>query len=322
LNISFSHDAVDPPSTKAEPDRRTPRRPDLAALQETAERQKSARSYRDLADATILWGGTAQVDAAIKAYENSLQQQADDAAALFRLGVAFRLRYDSSLRQPDDFANAVNRWEQALTLNPNQYIWRRRIQQYGPRLDKPYSFYDWVEQARTDISARSETPLPLAVEPQGAELAQPARVFGVDSAEPASPDPDGRILRDTKSLIVAEVTRVPSTVRPGSSGRIHIAFSPNVALPGQWNNEAEPLQVWIEQPEGWLISQRWHAVAPTSNQATSREVRRIDFEVQVPPDATGTVKIPAYALYYVCEDADGACQYLRQDLEIEVVILD
>ncbi len=329
LNISFSDNAGDSPLATIDPDGQTPRRPlrvelldaATAELEDQAEQERNARRVRDLADAMILWGGTDQVNAAIKFYDNSLQQQADDAATRFRLGVAFRLRYDSALRQPDDFANAVKHWEQALQLNPNQYIWRRRIQQYGPRLEKPYSFYDWVQQARDEIVARGETPLPLVVEPQAAELAQPARDFGVDSATTVSPDPEGRIQRDTKSLIVAEITRVPSIVRPGGSAQVHIAFYPNAALPVQWNNESEPLQFWIEPPAGWRISQRLQHVAPTSNLATSREVRRLDFEIQVPPEATGTVKIPAYALYYVCEDTEGTCQYLRQDLEIEVTIL-
>ena len=35
-------------------------------------------------------------------------------------------------------------------------------------------------------------------------------------------------------------------------------------------------------------------------------------------DARGTVKLTAYALYYVCEGADGTCLYLRHDIPIEV----
>lgn len=60
-------------------------------------------------------------------------------ATEFRLGVAYRARYDSLLRQPGDFRKAVEHWERALALDANQYIWRRRIQQYGPRFDKPIS---------------------------------------------------------------------------------------------------------------------------------------------------------------------------------------
>ena len=28
--------------------------------------------------------------------------------------------------------------------------------------------------------------------------------------------------------------------------------------------------------------------------------------------------VPAYALYYVCEDIDGTCLYRRQDVSLEV----
>lgn len=322
LNVSFANDGIGPPEASADADRQMAKQPDLAALQQIAVQEKTARTYRDFADAAILWGGTTQVDAAIAAYANASKQKPDDAAAMFRSGVAYRLRYDSALRQPDDFRNAVQRWEQALALNPNQYIWRRRIQQYGPRLEKPYSFYDWVEQARQEIAARGEVPLPLVVVPQGAELAHPARTFGVAPEEANSPDPESRIQRDAKSLILAEITLVPSEVRPGGSTRVHIAFTPNVTLQAHWNNEADPLHVWVDAPEGWQVSKRSHTVAPETNQPTSLEVRRIDFEIQVPADATGTIKLPVYALYFVCEDANGECQYLRQDLNVEIAVLE
>lgn len=322
LNVAFSKDGIGSPAAGADADGQVAKQADLAALQQIAVQEKTARSYRNFADAAILWGGSTQVDEAIAAYINASKQKPDDAAAMFRSGVAYRVRYDSALRRPDDFRNAVKRWEQALALNPNQYIWRRRIQQYGPRLEKPYSFYDWVEQARQEITARGEVPLPLVVVPQGAELAHPARTFGVAPEAAKSPDPKGRIQRDTNSMILAEITLVPSVVRPGGSTRVHVAMSPNVALQTHWNNEAEPLHVWVDAPEGWQVNQRSHQVAPETNQSTSLEIRRVDFEIQVPADATGTVKLPVYALYFVCEDADGKCQYLRQDLNVEIAVAD
>ena len=75
----------------------------------------------------------------------------------FRLGVAQRFQFDSSGgARTEDFQQAAEAWTRALASNPNQYIWRRRIQQYGPGLDKPYPFYDWVTQARDAIEARGE----------------------------------------------------------------------------------------------------------------------------------------------------------------------
>ena len=68
------------------------------------------------------------------------------------------MRYDSAHRREGDFQRAVEAWSRALEIDPNNYIFRRRIQQYGPRLSKPYPFYDWVSRARDEITARGETP--------------------------------------------------------------------------------------------------------------------------------------------------------------------
>ena len=69
-------------------------------------------------------------------------------------------RHESEHRRDGDAQAGVVRWTEALTANPNQYIWRRRIQQYGPRLDKPYNFYFWVAEARKEIRDRGEEPFP------------------------------------------------------------------------------------------------------------------------------------------------------------------
>ena len=78
------------------------------------------------------------------------------------------------------------------------------MQQYGPRLDKPYPFYDWVETAREEIRARGETPSPLRVEPAGAE-----HYFGhgINSSLPGR-SPFGRPTR----VLEMGTTQVPKEV--------------------------------------------------------------------------------------------------------------
>ncbi|MBK8915391.1 MAG: thioredoxin family protein [Phycisphaerales bacterium] len=259
-------------------------------------------------------------DDVIKTLNEALQGNAENGALHFARGVAYRMRYDSPERRDGDFAAAVADWQRALDLNPNQYIWRRRIQQYGPRLDKPYPFYDWVDAARREIRARGETPVALSVDPAGAELAAPAKKFSQAATQPDEPDPAGRITRDTTPLASAEITVVPPRIRPGQAARVHIVLRPNPRAGGHWNNEGEPLVVWVNPPAGWSVSDRQLTVA-NPPQPVSDEPRSIEFEVHAPADASaGAVELSGYALFGVCEGTGGACLYRRADLVAKVEV--
>lgn len=243
----------------------------------------------------------------------------EDATSHFRLGVALRRRYESADRQPEDFRRAGAHWTRAVELDPNNYIWRRRVQQYGPRLDKPYPFYDWVERAREEIEARGEEPVELRVEPGGAELAHPAEELS-EPAPAKEPDPDGRVRRDEKPFVEAEVAAVPSAVPPGGSTRVHLDLRPNRDARAHWNNEAEETLLWVAADEPWGLSSRLLS-APLPPKAVSREPRSFEIELRAPDDARpGETEVPAYVLYYVCEDVDGTCLYRRQDVPIELEI--
>ncbi|MCH7548415.1 MAG: rod shape-determining protein MreB, partial [Candidatus Krumholzibacteriota bacterium] len=270
-----------------------------------------------VANSSIRVGGD-ELDEAIVLYGKEANDSPEDGSAHFRLGVAYRMRYDSDRRQPDDFANAVAHWGRALEIDPNNYIRRRRIQQYGPRLMKPYPFYDWVTTARADVEARGDTPVALRVEPGGAELAKPARRFSAAGASADEPDPRGRIHRDKKGFIEAEITVVPDCVAPGKAARVHLVFRPNERIKAHWNNEAKDTVVWVNPPAGWQVDARQIEIA-RAPQPVSSEARRAEFEVQVPADANpGRIELPAYVLYYVCDDVKGQCLYRRLDLKIPV----
>ncbi len=122
---------------------------------------------------SLLWGSEDARDGAIETIGAYVDTHSEDAAARFRLGVAHRMRHDSNGAQPGDFQRAVDAWSGALDLRKKQYIWRRRIQQYGPLLDKPYPFYPWVSEARRSIQPRDEHPLDLRTGLSGAELLDP-----------------------------------------------------------------------------------------------------------------------------------------------------
>jgi len=180
-----------PPST-APPPSAVP--PELGRLRADTGAETPA-AWRVYGDALFLWGGDGCLGEAIAAYERALRLAPGDGSTEFRLGVAFRHRHDSARREPGDFQAAALHWAAALESDPNQYIWRRRIQvsvrrdhQFGPRLDKPYPFYDWVEEARAAIRARGEEPVALVAEPTGSEIAAPAEGFA--PAEEGSREPD------------------------------------------------------------------------------------------------------------------------------------
>ncbi len=282
-----------------------------------AEEPGSPEYLRAQGDVQLLHEG--DLSAALASYRKAIAADADEGASHFRLGVALRMRYDSADRQEGDFQAAGNAWSRALEIDPNQYIWRRRIQQYGPRLDKPYPFYDWVEQAREVIAARGETPLPLLVEPRGAELAQPNRTLEEIEAPP-HPDPDGRVTRDpggTDGFVNVETITVPGTQQEGRVFRVHFVFRTGTGT--HWNNEAEPMRVWIRLPQGWKSDRGMIEVVPPF-EAVSDEDRRVEFEVVIPEEAsTSSGTIRAEAFYNVCHD-DGICLYRRRDITIQASI--
>lgn len=270
-----------------------------------------------------MFHGAAETDAgaAVAAYAKAVALDSGNGPANFRLGVAHRKRYDSEDRRKDDFRNAVQHWAAALDLDPNQYIWRRRIQQYGPRLQKPYPFYDWVERARAEIVARGEKPVVLTTEPRGAELAQPSRNFGSSRDARSEPDPGGRVERDAAGLIRAEWTVVPPSIKPGGAARVHVTLQPNSDQRAHWNNESGKTALWTAAPRGWQVGDVQHVVE-IPNRAVSSEARTFEFEVRAPAYAApGSASLATYALYYVCRGADGACLYRRQNIAIPIVVV-
>ena len=101
--------------------------------------------------------------------------------------------------------------------------------------------------------------------------------------------------------------------------RVHVTLRPNGKLKAHWNNEAEPLRLWIDPPEGFAV-QPMLLTAPQGDRPETTEPRRLEFEVRIPAEASGTFELNAYALYYVCEDADGMCMFLRQDIPVTVTV--
>ena len=265
------------------------------------------------------WGGAARLTEAVAAAEQAIALTPSDRAQ-FTAGVIARMRYDSRSREPGDFGRAAEHWATALDLGPNNYIWRRRLQQYGPRLDKPYPFYDWVPKAREEIAAFGDQPIELTVEPGGAEFAQPAEEFESTAGSASEPDAGGRIDRDDGGLVSVESTSIPPAAVPGDPLRVHLVLRPDAEAGAHWNNEMGPTQLWVEAPAGWNLDRPLLEV-DLPLEELSDEPRSFEFELRAPDgEPRGDASVRAYALYFVCDDATGVCMYRRQDVEVSIPV--
>jgi hypothetical protein len=281
----------------------------LHASERTPEQHLAAGTTR------LVYG--ASEDEAIAHLRSATQHTSTAARAWFRLGVALRHRFEDG-GKTTDFADAVEAWRAALALDPNHYIWRRRIQQYGPRLDKPYPFYDWVPRARRELQERGEQAIALRVEPLGAEMTAPLPRGAAASAQssegpvPAFPDPDSRITQDD-GLILSEVIVVPDT-QGRTAARVHLSFEPNLQRAAHWNNEVEPARLWLQLPEGWSSPTPFLEL-PGSAKEVSLETRRVEFELRGPKDSK-LAAMPVVLFAHVCEGVDGTCVYRRIEVSV------
>lgn len=313
-------------------------RPNANQVRQTVSESGSAEAYRTLGDAEFCDNTPDSLGRAIEAYRVAVKKDAHDGRAHFRLGVALRRRADSTHRRLGDAQAAVKHWGEALAINPNQYIWRRRIQQYGPRLDKPYDFYSWVSQARDEIKARGELPVVLAAEPTGSEIiAPPRRGRGRRGrAEPLphpdvhrdgsvaamhDSDPQGKITRDLKKMVEIETVATPARVQPGQRVRVRTLLRLDERSRPYWNNEAgDGVALWVDLSKGFELGEGQLTYSNPAA-AESQEMRVLEFELVVGDNLpAGEVELPAYALYYVCDDKGGKCLYLRQDFTIKFEI--
>ena len=262
--------------------------------------------------------------------------------ASFCAGVALRMRYECDGTRPGDFQSALSHWSAALHAEPNQYIWRRRIQQWGPRLDKPYPFYDWIEGATRETAARGETPVMVFGTLSGSEIASKTKKIpgaragaaaGSLPREIEEPDPTGKVTRDDGTLVGLELAVAQNTASAGGSlrspigsSRVHVTLRPKGDA--KWSFDADPPLVWLELPDQWnAAAPAFEFLVPTQGVIAPGRPLTADFELSTqpiklgPPDENAKMpadEVKAYAVYSICL-ADGTCVFRRQDFVIKVV---
>lgn len=264
----------------------------------------------------------------LKTRLNSLPpQSAESALTYFRLGVVTKARDESSDSEINDFAEAVEFWQQALIRDPNQYIWRRRIQQYGPRLTKPYPFYDWVPQALDDLKIQGNPWNGGPISLTGSEVTTPSQNHHHPAAHP-NPDPDNKINHLAPGSLNVSLTVIPKNFKPGDTVRVHVQFRLTQPQILQWNNEAEQAILHVPQSR-WTpqaLNLAWDSFPVDS--ANSSENRSFDFEIDLPEsdssriESGDPVEIPVFLVSHYCNKLNGICYMARRNAPIHLGIPD
>lgn len=280
--------------------------PTIDALERDAERPDGARAC---GDARFHRGSSDDLDRAIYAYRVAARLAPKDGRNTFRLGVALRRRFESDARKPGDFRAAAHAWAEARALDGRQYIWMRRLQQFGPRMTKPYDFYGWVATARADITERGEAPSSLAVEPIGAELAKPARKLTVSAVEPPEDIAKYRPA-DERALEVEVAVVAPSLTARGRPLKLHVLCWPNAKRPFSGRTP----RVLLALPAGWTADR---AVADASPFGRSRG-HVAEFEVRIPRNAA----VGSHPLRVtILADFERAPKQVRHDETVGVEVI-
>jgi hypothetical protein len=200
---------------------------------------------------------------------------------------------------------------------------RRRKQifldDWRTRLDKPYPFYGWIEQAQTELKQRGVTPLAVRVALTSSEIAgkeAPSVAFGTR----AHPDPERKVERDLSGWIQLQSAVAAHTADRGGakkprSAQVHLALAPTRAKDVHWSNDAGPTEIWLENPSEFGLAETGLVLPLPAASESSAEVRRVDFTISAPAKLRS---LRGTAFYFVCEGQSGECRYLAQDFEIPI----
>ncbi len=278
-------------------------------LVEVAEAKEGSEAYRYFdALSAFLWpagrdGERAKTD--ILAYAEAHPK---DAAAQWRLGVVYRMRHESFERSLGDFQQAVNHWQAGLELDPSHYIYRRRLEQYGPLLTKPYPFYPWIPEARKALGKDAPT---LVAEPTGTEMAGRA-VLDPDAAGRPEPDSKGAD-RSIQDGLRIEATVVYMATRKGRlAARVHLHLIPAGNRVLLWDAQA-PVYVHVEPLESSFTFDSNTQVARLRGTDPAEEIATLDFEAQFEPGKAEDIEFDGYILYRARTEPRGPSRLIRQD---------
>lgn len=293
--------------------------PDPRTTRRIAGEARRNNEWRRHAEALVLAGKPQQIKEAIATFQLAIDADDGDEAAWFGQGVAYRIRYDRPERDAGDFQAALDAWRKAAQLDPANAIYLARLQQYGPCIDKPFSFYDWIETAREDITHREETPVVLICEPVGAEVSPPEAKFrfnkrkGPDSPALGKAAVDRRPIVEVTSACAAETKK-----RKGSIVQIYVTCRLAPGSEATWSNEGEPMQLWLETPKTGRLGVRYLAYQQPKEPRTVEE-RVLSFPLRL-ASAKSSLTLEGTLLYFVHDGPNAPAQPMKQDVRIKVKV--
>ncbi len=288
-----------------------PALPDPKVTRRKAGDARMAPVYREHADALVLSGTPKFLDEALTNYSRALEMDPKDAWSFFRLGVAYRIRYDRPDRQTGDFQSAVDAWERAEKLLPTCEDFRQRLQQYGPPAGRTAASFDWIPAARIELQRRGVKPVELEIEPLVVELSL-AESRGDSRSHHAPPE---KLVTDRNERVRVESTVVPAADRKhANTTEVHLTLRPAGA---EWFNRKDPVRIWMEKPASARLDRLFFEI-PNPKAEVSDEERTVSFEVETKGKSKGKITLKGFAVYCLRANDGKEHKTLRQEFKITI----
>lgn len=130
---------------------------DPKVLKRRAAESRLSSMQRELADAYMFGGTSAEIEEGMRTYSQLLQSDGKDAYAFFRLGVGFLMRSIGDAKQDGDVKQAIESLRNAVKLKPKNEVFKARLAEFDKDAKRPkgdVDFNGWVEKARKETGKR------------------------------------------------------------------------------------------------------------------------------------------------------------------------
>ncbi len=317
LEEQFTAKTFDPPG--ALPPIDVKELPDPRVTRRLASEARRNPEWRKHGQALVFAGKPKQINEAITAFQHAIDDERGDAESWFAQGVAYRIRHDLAEREAGDFQAALDAWREAAHLEPNNAIYRCRLQQYGPCIDKPFAFYDWIGTACKEIAERGDAPIDLACEPTGTETESPLSKFRYRKRAGPESEALGTAALDRRPIVeVSYACAAQADKRKGSVVQIYVNCRLAPESGATWSNEGEPMQMWIEKPKTGRLGTRYLRY-PQPQEPRTLDERVLSFPLRL-SGAKSSMTLEATLLYSVHDGPNAPAQPMKQDLRIKVSV--